>query len=347
MAERRAEATRNGSQRWGFTLPLDGVTLADHRELVQQAERDGYTDAWTLEVDGVDCFTPLALTVTWTDSLRVGTAIANVYTRTPAVLAMQAAAMAEAAPGRFVLGIGSSSPVIVQDWSGIPFEEPLAQTRDAALILREALAGGRVTKQTNRLRVNGFRLSRPMTSPPLYIAALRSGMLRLAGRLGDGVIINWLAPHDVPQVVAVAREAAAKAGKDPDTLDVVCRIFVCVTDDLEAAHVLARRQIAAYLTTPVYEAFHVWLGRGEALRPMTAAWRAGDRRGAVAAIPQSAVEDLLVIGDAQRCRERILEYCAAGVTTPVLHFVPPGGAGPLAGEQSIAALRALAPARVR
>lgn len=334
------------SPRMGFSLPLEGVSLADHRQLIQEAERDGYTDAWTLEVDGADCFTPLALAAAWTERLRLGTAIANVYTRTPAVLAMSAAALAEAAPGRFVLGIGSSSPVIVQDWSGIPFAEPFAQTRDAALALRDLLAGQRVTVDTDRIHVHGLRLSRPPAQPvPLYVAALRSGMLRLAGRIGDGVIINWLAPADVPKVVGIARRAAADAGRDPDALDVACRIFVCMTDDREAARTRARREIAAYLTTPVYEAFHVWLGRGEALRPMTAAWRAGDRRDALAQIPDSVVDELVVIGTPEQCRRRIQEYVDNGVTTPVLHFTPPVADTATQGQMSAEALRALAPAR--
>lgn len=334
-----------GDRRWGFTLPLEGVSLAEHREVVAEAERDGYTDAWTLEVDGADCFTPLALVAAWTARMRIGTAIANVYTRTPAVLAMTAAALAEAAPGRFVLGLGSSSPVIVQEWGGIPFAEPLAQTRDATLIVRELLGGKRVTHDTDRLHIHGLRLSRPPATPvPIHLAALRAGMLRQAGRLGDGVIINWLAPGDVPNVVKIAREGAAAAGKDPASLEVVCRIFVSVTDDVEAARTRARREIVTYLTTPVYEAFHIWLGRGEALRPMTEAWRAGDRRGALALIPDRVIDDLLVIGTPAQCRRRIEEYMDNGVTTPVLNFFPVGAPEAI-GQGSIAALRALAPVR--
>ncbi|MHB8577885.1 MAG: LLM class F420-dependent oxidoreductase [Dehalococcoidia bacterium] len=332
-------------QRWAFTFPLDGVPLRDHRVPFAEAERDGYTDAWTMEVDGLDCLTPIAAAAAWTERLRLGTAIANVYTRTPAVLAMSAASLAELAPGRFVLGVGSSSPVIVQDWSGLPFKEPLQRVRDTTKVLRAALAGERVTADTGRLRLSGFRLSRPVAQPvPLYLAGLREGMLRLAGRLGDGVIINWLAPGDVPRVVQIAKDAAAAAGRDRDTFETVCRIFVCVTDDIEAGRMQGRRAIAAYLTTPVYEAFHIWLGRGAALRPMTEAWRAGDRRGALAAISDTVVDDLFVIGPPERCRERILEYCAAGVDTPVLNFFPPHGPGERAGEESLYALRALAPA---
>jgi probable F420-dependent oxidoreductase len=298
-----------------------------------------------LEVDGIDCFTPLAVAAAWTESMALGTAIANVYTRTASVLAMQAAGLAEAAPGRFTLGLGSSSPVIVQDWGGMRFEDPLPRVREVATALRGLLAGERVTYETERVRVGGLRLSRPVPQPvPLYIAGLRSGMLRLAGQIGDGVIINWLSPGDVPKVVDIAREAAAKAGRDPHALQVVCRIFLVLTDDEAYSRQQARRLITTYLTTPVYEAFHTWLGRGEALGPMNEAWRAGDRRGALAAIPDSVVDDLIVIGNARHCRERVMEYCAAGVTVPILNFSPFAPTG-TPGEQSAAALRALAPAQ--
>ena len=333
-------------QRFGFTFPFEYLSLGESRDVVRRAEAEGYTDAWSWEIDGVDCFTPLALASQWTSTMRLGTAIANAYTRSASVLAMQTAALAEVAPGRCVLGIGSSSPVIVQDWGGVPFEEPYQQTRDVATILRPVLAGERVTVDRGRARVTNLRLSRPPALPvPLYIAALREGMLRLAGRLGDGVLINWLSPEDARRVTAIAREAAAASGKDPAAFEAVCRIFVCVSDDRAAAEVVARRAICTYLTTPVYAAFHRWLGRGEQLDPVIAAWTAGDRRGATAAVPRAMIDDLIVIGDADRCRERIAEYVAAGVTTPMVQFVPLLNDVPPA-RQVLEMLWALAPAAV-
>ena len=114
-------------ERWGLTIPLDGVPLSAHGELLQEAERLGYTDAWTMEVDGLDAFVPAAIAGASTDKLRIGTAIANVFTRGPALLAQSAAAVAEVAPGRFCLGIGSSSPAIVENWNGVPLRRPLSR----------------------------------------------------------------------------------------------------------------------------------------------------------------------------------------------------------------------------
>lgn len=332
------------SQRWGITFPLDGVPLASHKDVLREAESLGYTDAWTMEVSGADAFVPLALAAAWTDHLRLGTAIANVFTRTPALLAMTAAAMAEAAPGRFCLGIGSSSPAIVEAWNGEPLRRPLSRVRDVLAFLRQAFAGGKVSFVSESFRVDGLRLARPPSSPPpIYVAALRPRMLALAGSLADGVIINWLSPEDVAKVVPVARDAAAAAGRDPGDLDIVCRIFVVPTPDEAVARRVGKFAVAGYLTTPVYYAFHRWLGRGPALQPVMEAWAAGDRREAVRLVPDGVVDDILVWGDRKRILERIERYVQAGVTTPVLAIVPAASEPGEQAGQSVAAVRELAP----
>ncbi|MEU4744429.1 LLM class F420-dependent oxidoreductase, partial [Actinosynnema sp. NPDC023658] len=185
--------------RWGITLPLTGVPVLDHRALVAELAELGYTDVWSAETAGTDAFTPLALAAQWSDRVRLGTAIAPVYTRGPATLAMTAATLAEVTGGRFVLGIGSSSPAIVQRWNGVPFSEPFKRTRDTLRFLKAALAGEKVTEEYETFSVRGFRLERtPAHRVPIMLAALRPGMLRLAGREADGAITNWLGADDVP-----------------------------------------------------------------------------------------------------------------------------------------------------
>ena len=138
--------------RYGFTFPFDGMPLHAHKDALQEAERLGYTDAWSYEVDGVDCFTPLALAAVWTENLRLGTAIANVYTRAPLTLAMSAMAIAEAAPGRFALGIGAGSPAIVDRWNGIPFDLPYSKVRDMTTVLKRAFGGEKVSESLETMR---------------------------------------------------------------------------------------------------------------------------------------------------------------------------------------------------
>lgn len=330
--------------RWGLSFPVDGVPLARHADVLREAESLGYTDAWSYEVDGTDAFTPLAFAAACTSRLRLGTAIANVYTRGPATLTMTAATLAALAPGRFCLGLGAGSPAIVANWNGGAFERPLQRVRDVATLVRQALSGEKVTASLPTASMQGFRLSRPPeTPPPLFIAALRPGMLRLAGELADGVILNWLAPSDVPKAVAVVREAARAAGRDPDRLEVAARLFVLVSEREDFVQALARRSVAGYLSTPVYRAFHEWLGRGPALAEMHARWEAGDRRGALEAIPQQVIDDLFIHGSADRCRERVEEYVAAGITVPLLHFAPSTLDPAALADAQLAAMRALAP----
>lgn len=313
--------------RWGLTLPLTGVPLPAHRELVRELPGLGYTDAWSAETAGTDAFTPLALTAEWAPQLRLGTAIVPIYTRGAGLLAMQAATLAEIAPGRVVLGIGTSTPTIVENWNGVEFSEPYARSRDTIRFLRSALAGDKVTHEYQTFSISRFRLERPPSPPPqLVLAALRPGMLRLAAREADGAITNWLAPSDVPKV-------RAELGADRE---LVARIFVCPTEDAEAARGLGRLLISSYLTVPVYAAFHEWLGRGELLRPMHEAWAAGDRAAANAAIPDSVVDDLIVHGSLDYCRERIASYLEAGLDTPAIALLPTG-------DDPLTVVRGLAP----
>jgi probable F420-dependent oxidoreductase len=331
------------AKRWALTVPIEGVSLAELGPIAREAESLGYTDAWSFEVDGIDGFSPLAA-VALATRMRVGTAIANVFTRGPATLAMSAAGLAELAPGRFCLGIGAGSQVIVEQWNGGAFEKPATRVREMVQVLRAALAGERVVFEGQTLRVNGFRLSRVPSAPvPIHIAALRPGMLRLAGAVADGAILNWLSAADVGRSIAVVREAAEAAGRDPSALEISARLFVHVDPPGPEADLAARRHITAYLNVPVYRAFHEWLGRGPALGPMWEAWARGDRRGAVAAIPAEAVDDLIPRGSSAAIRQRVQRYLDAGLDTAFLslHSSEPDPARRR--EVLLGALRALAP----
>jgi probable F420-dependent oxidoreductase len=298
-----------------MTLPLPGP-LHSHRDKLRELADLGYTDVWSAESDGADAFTPLALAAAWEPRLRLGTAIVPAFTRTPALMAQSVASLATAAPGRFAFGIGTSSNVIVEKWNGVPFVEPYRRVRDMVRFLRLALTGEKVSQRYDSFEVTGFKLGIvPEVTPKILVAALREGMLRLAGREGDGAIINWLAAEDVPKVAAIVNS-------EGDDREIVCRIFVCPSEDTDTVRQAAKFAIAAYLNVPVYAAFHEWLGRGPALRPMWDAWQAGDRKGALASIPDEVVDELIVHGSPAACRARIQKYFDLGVTTSSLAIMP-------------------------
>ena len=158
-------------------------------------------------------------------------------------------------------------------------------------------------------------------------------MLKLAGREGDGAIINWLSADDVKRVAPIVQDAAP----DGQAKEIVARIFVCPSEDATTVRQFGRMAVAAYLNVPVYAAFHEWLGRGPQLKAMWDAWAAGDRKAATASIPDEVVDDLIIHGSPSECRAHIQRYVDNGVTTPALAIMPFG----IDGRQAV---RDLAPA---
>jgi len=301
-------------QRYGITIPF-AAPLHDHRRWFELLVDLGYTDVWSAETDGADGFTPLALAAAWTPSLNLGVAIAPAYTRGPALLAQTVAALASAAPGRFTLGLGTSSEAIVHRWNDIEFDDPYHKVRDVLRFVRRALTGEKIDATFDTFTISGFRLSLvPKEPPSLYLAALRPGMLHLAAREADGAILNWLSAEDVKTAVAELR---------PD-FPVVARIFVIPNPDPDTARAIARRMITGYMTVEAYAQFQRWLGRGPDLQAMWDLWSAGDRKGALEAIPDHVVDDLVVHGPAEACREQILRYVENGVTIPAPMVIPVG-----------------------
>ena len=277
--------------------------LREHEELLRRAEGAGYTDFWTGETQGPDGFTPLAVASAWTDRVRLGTGVVGVFTRGPALLAQQAASLADASGGRFALGIGASSDRIVAGWNDTPFERPLSKVSATVDFLRAAFAGERTS--------TGFKLEQPPAEPvPIILAALRGKMLRLAVEKGDGAFSNFLPLSGVEKVVGELEGA-------PEGFELACRFF-CLAGGREEVEPIARFMFASYTTVPVYEAFFRWLGHGEAIDEMVERWAARDREGAMAAAPWDLIEETFIFGEPAEMQERLEAYVEAGVTLPVL-----------------------------
>lgn len=301
---------QRAAARLGLTIPLLGAL--DSATVLADLTQEGYTDFWTAETAGYDAFTPLAAAAGAAPGAWLGTAIASVFARGPAMLAMSAAAVAACAPGRFVLGIGASSRVLTQDWNAVAYERPLERVRDSARFLRAAFAGEMVDQEFATFTVRRFRLERPPEQvPPLLIAALRPGMLRVAAEEADGAVLNWLSASDVPTVREII-------GKEPL---IAARVFVCCSENAAVVRAAAKRLIAGYLSVPGYAAYQRWLGRAPALTPMWDAWAAGERKAAVAAVPDQVVDDLIVHGNAAECAAKVRAYHHAGVDIPVVKFL--------------------------
>jgi probable F420-dependent oxidoreductase len=290
-------------QRWGLTVPFTGVGLADNAELYKRAEAAGYTDLWSGETNGPDGFSPLVLGAAWTDKVRLGTGVVGVMQRGRALLAQEAAALADASGGRFALGIGASSDRIIEGWNAMPFEKPLSKMSETIDFLRTALAGERAD--------GGFKLERaPEERVPIILAALRGKMLKLAVEKGDGAFTNFLPLEGLPQVAEQLTGA-------PDGFELLCRFF-CLPGEREQIEPLARFMFSSYITVPVYEAFYRWLGYGDRIDEMVQAWNAKDREKAAAAAPWELIEEMFIFGSPEEMRARLDSFVEGGITLPVI-----------------------------
>ena len=306
--------------RLAISLPAPGLDSRACIDLAIKAEQQwGYDAIWLAETNGPDSFALGGALATATERCTIGTAIVPVYNRTPAVLAMSAATVQQLSHGRFVLGLGSSSHAIVGDWNGVAFERPLAHVRESVAILRQALAGEKTNFAGTAFRSKGFRLGNVPKQPvPIYLAALREKMLRLAGAIGDGLIVNLFPVTALPRILAAYRAGAAEAGRDAAKHEVVCRFQVLVTDDVPSARNLVRLAFGGYAAAPVYNKFFAWCGFEDEARRVGEAWARKDRAGVAAAMTDAMVDRITILGSAERCREQIAEFVEAGVTTPVL-----------------------------
>jgi len=302
-----------------MTVPLNDGPLHTQRDNIERLESLGYTDLWSAEAMGVDALSPLLLGSQWAPSMRLGTAIIPAFTRGPALMAQTVAGMCEAAPGRFVLGLGTSSNVIVENWNSVEFDEPYKRTRDMVRFLRQALTGEKVTETYDTFEVKGFRLMANVEEQPkILVAALREGMLRMAGRESDGAILNWLGPSDLETIVPIVKE------QNPDA-EIAARLFVVPTEDADTARAIARFVMGIYINVPVYRAFHEWMGRADDMQEHWDLWAAGDRKAATAALSDAIVDELVIHGSPAQCKARITEYMDKGIDTAAIAILPGSG----------------------
>lgn len=323
-----------------ISLPIPSPELVESIEYADEAERLGYDEAWLAEVGGPDAFT-LAGALAARTGLRIGTAVVPIYNRTPMVLAMTAASLSRLSGGRFVLGIGTSSENIVERWNGVPFERPYTRMRETLEVVKRLLAGEKVTYEGETLRLTGYQMSvQPRGEPKVYIGALNRRMLRLAGEMADGVIINMLGPEHVPQVLTEVREGARAAGRDPTEIECVARIHMVFDQPFETAAAIVRGAFGAYAATSVYNKFFSWIGFASEAEAVAKAWEARDREALAAAVTDEMVNAMAVSGTADECRARVDAYLNAGVDVAALNPLTLGK------DAAAEVMRAFAPKKV-
>ena len=309
------------ARRVAVTLPA-GPDIRSTIELIKWAEHNGYPDAWFGDSGAPDTLTLAAAIAQHTSTIRIGVAATPVYTRSPAVLAASVNVLGQLLPGRFVMGLGSSSQTIMGRWNGIPLNKPLTRVRETAELVRSMLTGARSDFNGVTVQSHGYRQPPLENPPPVYIAALRPKMIEMAAAVGDGVIFNLWPQSVLPKMMEHVRIGAERAGKNPQDVEVVHRAMVLATDDKAGARDLFRAAFAPYYATPVYNRFLAWAGYQEAADTITEGWARKDRAMTTAALTDELIDEIAVIGTEDEIHQRFQEHADGGVHT---HIVAPLG----------------------
>lgn len=327
--------------RTGLALPLNLLLpVAGQADVARRAEALGYSTVWAAEAGTNDAFGLLAACASVTSSVGLATGVLPIFTRTPALMAQSAATLQDWSGGRFALGLGVSSRTIVSRWNGMPYDRLLDRMREYVGIVRELLTWEKVTHESELYPVDGYRLLLrvPSPPPPILVGALNPGMLRLAGSVSDGALLNWIGSAAVPAALEAVAEGA---GGEPRRNAVFAR--VCVTSDVDAARAWARREVMGYVIVPAYRRAFGTQGWADVCSDAMALWDAGDRKAAAASLPDEFVDTLCLAGSASSVRERFDEFRAAGVDEPVA-FLFSGQQDPAAVVAELeATMAALAP----
>jgi F420-dependent oxidoreductase-like protein len=299
----------------------EGVAFAS------DAEALGVDALWAAEFWAADAFTPLAYLAATTSKIRLGTGIAQLGARSPAMLAMSALSMQALSGGRFILGIGTSGPQVMEGWHGVAFDRPVRRTRETIEILRMVSAGRRLIYQGEIYQLplpDGEGQSiRSLMQPahiPIYVASLGPANLRLTGELADGWIGNSFFPETADIFFDPIRQGAAAADRDFSELDLTVSVGVEFTDDVEDA---GRRHAEGYAftfgamgspTTNFYNQAFARQGFGEDVLAVQRLWVAGDKDAARRRVPIEIGLRSNLIGTDHMIRERLRLYRQTGVT---------------------------------
>ena len=219
-------------KRIAVTLPA-GPRIEDTIARIQWAEDNGIPDAWFSDSGAPDSLTQVAAIAHYTKNIRIGVAVTPVYTRSPSVLAASANVIGQILPGRFVMGIGSSSQTIMGQWNGIPLDRPLTRVKETTQLVKAMLTGEKTAFEGETLFSKGYRQAPMDNAPPVYVAALRPKMIEMAAEVGDGVIFNLWPKGALPKMMEAVKKGAEAAGKDPADVEIVNRAMVLCTDDKE------------------------------------------------------------------------------------------------------------------
>ncbi len=304
--------------RLGISAPLGSA--AQIVEQVRMARELGIEECWLAEVAGGDAYALAGAIAAGVPGVRIGTAVVPAQTRTPMVHAMAGMTLSQLTGGNFIMGLGLSSPNIVKDWGGQPYDQPLVRMREHVEVLKKAFKGERVDFEGKTLNLKRFKLGGPVTGEvPIYLGALNKQMLRMTGELCDGVILNMVPESALPQVLGEVRAGAEAAGRDPNAIEVVARLHVVMIDDANTGRDFVRKVFGAYAATPGYNKAFEWMGFADEAKRIREAYAKGDRDGVASAVTEGLADAIAVVGNAETLRRRIRAYAEQGIDVCVIN----------------------------
>lgn len=296
-------------------------------EVARRAEELGYTSFWTAETTGPEAFSVLAAAGAAAPTLGLGTGVLALQLRTPMVVAMAGATLQALHPNAdIVLGVGISSPVVTSKWHGVPYgERPLARVREYVTLVKECLTGESVSFKGDFYECSRFRLGVRLGEkrPKVVIGALNPAMLRLAGEVADGVLLNYLSASHVPWSVERVREGEAHAGRPAGSATVYGYVHVGVCEREDGIEP-ARRDLWSYAVVDAYARNFERAGFTDVVAEIRARHEAGDRDGALAAVTDEFVDAIDIMGDAAHVRASVQAYVDGGLDVPVVMPLPWG-----------------------
>jgi len=302
--------------------------LDDFATHVVEAERLGVDTVWSAEAWGTDAVVPLAYLAALTSRIRLASGIMQISARSPVMTAMTAMTLNRVSKGRFVLGLGASGPQVVEGMHGQPYARPLERLRETVDIVRLGFSGERVEYHGRQLELprpsgqgKAIRIAQPpQTDIPVHLATLGPEALRLTGEIADGWVGTCFVPESSRYFTDLLREGAARTGRPYSGLEVSAGGPVVFTDDIDRP-IRARKKALAFQlssmgssTTNFYNDAYSRVGYAEAAHDVRRRWLAGDRDGAVDAVPDEMAVRTSLIGDDASVTARIRAYRDAGVT---------------------------------
>jgi 5,10-methylenetetrahydromethanopterin reductase len=298
-----------------------GTTIAD---LARVAEDSGFDAAWKGESNSHDPMICLAAMATRTNTIKLGTGIYHIFGRSPVTLGIQAATLNDMSDGRALIGIGVSNQTLAS-WHGATFDRPIARIREYASIVRRVAAGERVEANDGIYNISPFKLSWKPSYPnvPIFFAGLGEQMTRLAGRHADGILINMADPSTIRTIVQRVRQGAIDSGRDPDSLEYIAKVRVCVNPDHTVARDRLKHVLAFYNLAEHYRDMIGHMGFEDESAKVRSAYREGGFRAAIASVPDTLVDSLPTIAAASpsEARAQAAPYLETGITRLVIPYV--------------------------